>query len=81
MDGDGVEYIFAVAATNETSIDPDTGKRVLNSSFFTGPDPLDVLPLTDQQIAAYETAGGNYQIDDWCPDGTMKHGVRMRDLN
>ena len=81
MDGDGVEYIFAVAATNETSIDPDTGKRVLNSSFFTGPDPLDVLPLTDQQIAAYETAGGNYQIDDWCPDGTMKHGVVMRDLN
>ena len=64
MDGDGVEYIFTVAAENETSIDPDTGKRELNASFFTGPNPLDILPLTDQQIAAYETAGGNYQIDD-----------------
>ena len=81
IDGDGVEYIFAVAAENETAVDPQTGKRELNASFFRGQSALDILPLSDQDIEDYEDAGGNYQIPDWCPDGTIKHGVQMRDLN
>ena len=78
MDGDGVEYIFAVAAENETSIDAQTGKRELNASFFRGQSATQILPLTDQEVT---TLGASYQISDWCPDGTTKQGYLMPDLN
>lgn len=81
VDGAGVEYIFAVAAENETIIDPVTNKRELSASFFRGQNALQILPLRTEDIASYENAGGNYQIDDWCPDGTIKSGVQMQDLN
>ena len=61
MDGDGVEYIFAVAAENETTIDAQTGKRELNASFFRGQSSSQILPLTDSEVT---TLGANYQIND-----------------
>ena len=78
IDGDGVEYIFAVAAENETAVDPQTGKRELNASFFRGQTATQILPLTDQEVT---TLGASYQISDWCPDGTTKQGYLMPDLN
>lgn len=77
MDGDGVEYIFAVAAENETVVDA-SGKRELSAAFFRGQSASQILPLTDQEVT---TLGADYQIDDWCPDGTIRNGVQMYDLN
>lgn len=66
IDGDGVEYIFAVATAADTVVNSTTGKRELNASFFRGQNANQILPLIDSEV---ELLGSAYQEDDWVPDG------------
>lgn len=66
VDGAGVEYIFFVAAEDSVT------NRQLNPAHFNG------IPLTEEAVSAL---GASYQINDWVPDGSVRSGYQMPDLN
>lgn len=78
MDGDGVEYIFYVAASDVVTVDPQTLKATLNASQWRTQIPTEYM--TEQQFEDFSNTY-HYQIDDWCPDASIRSGYQMPDYN